>query len=148
MAYILTVFSLNKLTVYLLSWSAWLTWLGVLPQSKGSPVRFQVRIRAWFVISVPSWGVYERQQIDVSLSQWCFSPSLSPSLPLSLKRNKMFKILFTFFGKSRLIQKCKSKTGNLHSIVWYLPFLFPFRRGDLNIVNSLVYSCRLFPMHL
>ena len=33
-------------------------------------------------------GVNERQLINVSLTQWCFSPSLSPSLPFSLKINK------------------------------------------------------------
>ena len=31
----------------------------------------------------------ERQSIDVSLSHPCFFPSLSPSLPLSLKINKI-----------------------------------------------------------
>ena len=34
--------------------------------------------------SLPSQGALERQPIDISLSQKCFSPSLSPSLPLSL----------------------------------------------------------------
>ena len=32
---------------------------------------------------------YERQLINVSLSHRCFSPSLSPSLPLSLEINKI-----------------------------------------------------------
>ena len=36
----------------------------------------------------PLLGLCERQPIDVSLTQGCFSPSLSPSLPLSLKVNK------------------------------------------------------------
>ena len=36
----------------------------------------------------PSLGVCERQPADVSLTLQCFSPSLSPSLPLSLKINK------------------------------------------------------------
>ena len=34
---------------------------------------------------IPSQGTWERQRIDVSLSHLCFSPSLSFSLPLSLK---------------------------------------------------------------
>ena len=36
----------------------------------------------------PQVWVYERQPMDVSLTLLCFSPSLSPSLPLSLKLNK------------------------------------------------------------
>ena len=33
--------------------------------------------------SIPNQGMYERQPINVSLSHWCFSPFLSPSLPRS-----------------------------------------------------------------
>ena len=40
---------------------------------------------AWVEGSVPGQGVYERQPIDVSVSHQCFSLSLSPSLPISLK---------------------------------------------------------------
>ena len=36
----------------------------------------------------PQLGVCERQPVDVSLTYECFSSSLSPSLPLSLKINK------------------------------------------------------------
>ena len=36
----------------------------------------------------PRQGTYEKQSINVSLSHKCFSPFLSPSLPLSLKINK------------------------------------------------------------
>ena len=36
----------------------------------------------------PHLGAHERQPIDVSLTHLCFSPSLSPSLPFSLNRNK------------------------------------------------------------
>ena len=36
----------------------------------------------------PWLGVCERQPTDVSLSHQCFSPSLSPSLPFSLKINE------------------------------------------------------------
>ena len=55
--------------------------------------------------SVPGWGTCETQLIDVSLSHRCFSPSLSPSLPLFLKiKNKIiihlkwicFILLFSF----------------------------------------------------
>ena len=41
--------------------------------------------------SVLRRGTYKRQPIHVSLSHRCFSPSFSPSLPLSLKINKIFK---------------------------------------------------------
>ena len=48
-------------------------------------VQFQVRAHAWVAGLVRSWGVRKRQPIDVSPPHWCFSPSLSPSLPFSLK---------------------------------------------------------------
>ena len=35
--------------------------------------------------SVPGWGRCERRLINVSLSHRCFSPSLSPALPFSLR---------------------------------------------------------------
>ena len=38
----------------------------------------------------PWLGVCERQPVDVSLTHQCFSSSLSPSLPISLKINKTF----------------------------------------------------------
>ena len=39
----------------------------------------------------PVGGIWERQLIDVSLEHCFFSPTLSPSLPLSLKINKIFQ---------------------------------------------------------
>ena len=53
-----------------------------------SPVRSQVRAHACVSSSIPSWGTYEMQWIQISLAHRCFSPSLSPSLPLFLK-NKL-----------------------------------------------------------
>ena len=50
--------------------------LGIILQTKRSLVRCVVRAHAWVAGLVPSRGVYERQQINVSL------PSLSPSFPL------------------------------------------------------------------
>ena len=52
---------------------------------KRSQVQFPVRAHAWVVGSVPGQGVYGRQPVNVSLSHQCFSHSLNPSLPLSLK---------------------------------------------------------------
>ena len=47
---------------------------------------------------VPIWGVCARgNQIDVSLTHWCFFPSASPSLALSLKINKQ-----NIFEKSQM----------------------------------------------
>ena len=58
-----------------MNWAiGWLRWLSIIPQSERSPVRFLVRAHA----------------CDASLSHQCFSPSLSPFLPLSLKINKIF----------------------------------------------------------
>ena len=59
--------------------------VGSHSQSERSPVQFPVRAHARVAFSVPGQGSCKRQAIDVSLSHQCFSPSLSPSLPLSLK---------------------------------------------------------------
>ena len=69
-----------------------LSWLGIVPQVERLPVRFPVRAPAWVVGLVPSWGTYEKELINISLSHQCFSPSLSPFLLLSLKTNKILKI--------------------------------------------------------
>ena len=53
---------------------------GALSATKRSRVRFPVSARAWVAGSVPGWGTYERQPIDVSFSHRCLS--LSPSLSL------------------------------------------------------------------
>lgn len=47
----------------------WLRWLGIVLQSD--------RLQVW----APSQGMYEGQPINISLSQWCSSPSLFPSFP-------------------------------------------------------------------
>ena len=74
--------------------SEWLKWKIVtilLLQSKRSPVWYLARAHAWVTGSVPGPGACKRQLIDVSLSHRCFSPFLSPSLPPSLKINKILK---------------------------------------------------------
>ena len=70
-------------------WPAWLRWLGIIPHTERSRVWFPVRVRAWVVGSVLGQVAYKRQTVDVSLSHQCFSPCLSPSLPLSLKSTSM-----------------------------------------------------------
>ena len=60
------------------SWSMWLSWLGMIPQSKSVPVQFLIRAHAWVVGLFPSWGVWERQPINVSLTHWRFSPLFLP----------------------------------------------------------------------
>ena len=59
----------------------------VIPQYKRKPIQFPVRAPAWVVGLVFGGGAYGRHPIDDSLSHPCFSPSLSSSLPLSLKIN-------------------------------------------------------------
>ena len=59
--------------------------MGVFDSQSGDMPRLRVRFL--------SWGTYKGQPIYVSLSHWCFFPSLSPSLsvflPLSLKSISM-----------------------------------------------------------
>ena len=83
---------------YFLSWKiglcstvqlALLSWLAFILKSERSPVRFPVRAHALLAGSVPIWGMFGSQPMDVSLSHQCFS--LSPSLPLSLKINEILK---------------------------------------------------------
>ena len=52
--------------------------------------QFPVRAHAWIGGSVHGQGAYGWQPINVCISHWYFSPSLSPSHPLSLKVNKIF----------------------------------------------------------
>ena len=59
-------------------------WIEHWPANQRVTVRFPVRAHAWVCRPSLQWGALERQpHIDVSLS-------LSPSLPLSLKINKIF----------------------------------------------------------
>ena len=62
----------------------WLSWLGVVPQSTRLPIWFLVRVQAWVVGS----GAYKGQPISVSLSRWCFSPSVFLLLSPYLKIHK------------------------------------------------------------
>ena len=63
-------------------------WVGYCLQADGSPVRFLVRAHTCVAFQYPVGGTYKGQPIDGSLTYHCFPPSLSPSLPLSLKKKK------------------------------------------------------------
>ena len=76
---------------WVLPWLVWLSWLGIVPWSKLSPVRFLVRAHAWVAGSVPSQGACKRQLTNVSLSHQCFLPSLSLSFSLSPEIDKVQK---------------------------------------------------------
>ena len=60
-------------------WLVWLSGLSVGLQTKGSPVRFQVRAHAWVV------GQFSSRECLSGNHTGCFSSSLSPSLFLSLR---------------------------------------------------------------
>ena len=66
-----------------LPWLVWLNGVSAGPRSKGSPVRFPVRAHAWDVGQVPSRGLMRGNH-----TLMCLFLS-SPSLPLSLKLNKI-----------------------------------------------------------
>ena len=55
-------------------------------KGKGCPYHSGVRAHAQVAGLVRSWGAWEGQQMDVSLSLQCFHPSLSPSPSLSLSQ--------------------------------------------------------------
>ena len=63
-----------------LVWPVWLSGLGIILQTK-LPVQFLVRAQTWVVGQVSAGSVQEA-------TNRCFSYSLSPSLPISLKINK------------------------------------------------------------
>ena len=74
------------------------------------PIKPKVIVR--FQVAVPSRGGYQRQLIDVSLSHHCFSPSLSPTLPLSLKIKSFVKSASDFYILGKYLQ-------NLTFCRWY-----------------------------
>ena len=63
----------------------WLSGLSAGLQIKKLQVQFPVRAHAWVTGQVPSRG-----RVQEATTHCCFFPSLSPSLPLSLKINKNF----------------------------------------------------------
>ena len=71
----------SKIEVFQL-WLVWLSGLSAGLWTKGLLGGFPVRARAWVQARSPVGAVRE------ATAHWCFSPSLSPSFPLSLKINK------------------------------------------------------------
>ena len=65
-----------------LPWLVWLSGLSASLQTKGSPVRFPIKAHAWVSGQFPVGGMQE------VTTYRCFSPTQSPSLPLSLKINR------------------------------------------------------------
>ena len=68
-------------------WLAWL-WIGHHPahwKASGSISNQGARLGC---APGPLLGAHERQPIDVSLTHWCFSPSVSLPSSLSLSKNK------------------------------------------------------------
>ena len=86
----------------MLPWLVWIHWLGIILQTKRSQVQFLVRAHAWVSSSVPTQDTCKGEPINVSLSNWCFSPSVSLPSPLS-RINKGKRIVPTFL--SSLTQK-------------------------------------------
>ena len=66
-------------------WLVWLSGLSAGLWTKGSLVQFPVRAHVWlWTRPLVEGGIWEA-------ANWCFSPSLSLSLNLSLKINKLLK---------------------------------------------------------
>ena len=93
-------------------------------QCARSLVQFPVRAHAWVVGSVLGWGTYQRQPINVSLSDRCFPPSLSTSLPLS--KNKQIK---SFFKKSMWME--------INILFWY-------ETSGINFSSGLTFQQKYF----
>ena len=87
----------NMLEMQILLWLVWLSGLSTDSWTKGSPVRFPVRAHAWVAGQVPSRGTWK------ATTHWCFSPSVSPSLPLSLKVNKWNLFKKNFFKEMQIL---------------------------------------------
>ena len=63
----------------------WRSGLGIVPQTERLQVQLPVMSHAWVADSVPSWGMYGKQPINVSLP-------FSPSSPLSKKKKMKMEL--------------------------------------------------------
>ena len=81
----------------------WLSGLSASLWTKGSQVWFPVGAHAWVVghVGPPVGGMRE------ATTHWCFSPSLSPTLPHSLKINKYIFLNADLLSYSSRGQKSK-----------------------------------------
>ena len=63
----------------------------------------------------PQLGEYQRQPINASITHRCFSPSLSPVLPLCLKINKYLqkRSIFEYFKYLAPFSKCWKHRCNM-----------------------------------
>ena len=101
----------------------WLSWFGHRPENQRLQGWFLVRAQAWVVGSFAGCTMYERLPVHISLSHQCFSSSLSPSLPLSLKS----------------IQEKSTKKLELSSGEWAPHSIgFPCR---LSVLGTHLYQC-------
>ena len=75
----------------------WLSGWGTVPRSERSLVWFRSGPMPGLQARSLVWGLWEATDRCFSLAHWCLSPSLSPSLPLSLKINKIFFQTDCFF---------------------------------------------------
>ena len=106
----------------------WLVWLSGLAQRVVGLI--PVGAHAWVVVG-PWLGACGRQLISVSLTHQCSSPSLSPFLPLSLKKIKLKK-------KKKQNYKNNQKTINKIAINTYLPII----TLNVNARNALIKRLR------
>ena len=68
-------------------WPVWLSWWEHWPMHQKVADSIPGQGTCLGVASVPTGVLYRSQLIHVSLLNQCFSPSLSPSLPYSLKKS-------------------------------------------------------------
>ena len=67
-----------------LPWLVWVNGLSTCLQTEGLPVQFPVRVYAWVVGQVPSWGC--AKATGRCTSGTSMFVSLSPSLPLRMNK--------------------------------------------------------------
>ena len=94
-------------------WLGWLSGLGVILQTKGSPVQFPVRTHSWVAGQVPGWGHVCERLIDVSLTSIFLSCSFS--LPSLLAQNKINKRKL----KIKNLWGCKANKESTISTILY-----------------------------
>ena len=76
--------------IFYYPWLVWVSGLSMSLQTKGSPVWFPVRHMPGLWARSPTRGTWKAH------THWYFSPSFSPSFPLS-KTNKTLKIIYIIF---------------------------------------------------